>query len=103
LLGVDIGFGRRLVVERQRAGDRCCTSLSLELMFRLDNLRSGGALRCKAEDRRLGRSGSVMWKASTSKIVAPPMLVKDRWVGPCEQVLNVQKVGFIPTASVVVL
>jgi hypothetical protein len=31
------------------------------------------------------------------------MLVKDRWVGPCEQVLNVQKVGFIPTASMVVL
>jgi hypothetical protein len=30
-----------------------------------------------------------MWKAGTSKVVAPPMSVKDWWVGPREQVLNV--------------
>jgi hypothetical protein len=35
------------------------------------NLRLGGALRWKAEDRRLGRVGSVMWKAGTSKVVTP--------------------------------
>jgi hypothetical protein len=35
------------------------------------NLRLGRALRWKVEDRRLGRSGSVMWQASTSKTVAP--------------------------------
>jgi hypothetical protein len=39
-------------------------------MLRLDNLRPDGALRWKAEDRRLGRSGSVIWKAGTSKVVA---------------------------------
>jgi hypothetical protein len=30
-----------------------------------------------------------MWKAGTSKFVAPPVSVKDRWVEPHEQVLNV--------------
>jgi hypothetical protein len=47
-------------------------------MLIFDNLRSGGALRWKVEDCRLGRSGSVMWQAGTSKIVTvvslnPPM------------------------------
>jgi hypothetical protein len=37
----------------------------------LNNLRSGGALRLKEKDHRLGRLGSVMWKADTSKVVAP--------------------------------
>jgi hypothetical protein len=36
----------------------------------LDNLRLGGDLRWKVEYHRLGRSGSVMWKAGTSKVVA---------------------------------
>jgi hypothetical protein len=40
-------------------------------------------------DSWLGWSGSGMWQAETSKVVAPPMSVKDRWVGPCEQVWNV--------------
>jgi hypothetical protein len=35
------------------------------------NLRPGGALRWKMEDHCLGRSGSVMWQVSTSKVVAP--------------------------------
>jgi hypothetical protein len=30
-----------------------------------------------------------MWKGSTSNVVAPTVLVKDRWVGPHKQVLNV--------------
>jgi hypothetical protein len=53
------------------------------------NLRPGGALRWKVEDHWLGRSGILMWQASTSKVVATPVSVKDQWVGPCEQVLNV--------------
>jgi hypothetical protein len=82
-------------------------------MLRFDNLRPGGALRWKAEDRRLGRSGSVMWKAA-------PVSVKGRWVDPHEQVLNVliacQRYGLgkpssrlsteaclFPTASLVVV
>jgi hypothetical protein len=40
-------------------------------------------------DSWLGRSGSDMWQASTSKVVPPPVSVKDRWVSPREQVLNV--------------
>jgi hypothetical protein len=40
-------------------------------------------------DHWLGRSGSGMWKASTFKVVAPPVPAKDRWVDPREQVLNV--------------
>jgi hypothetical protein len=30
-----------------------------------------------------------MWKVDTSKVVAPPVSIKDRWVGPHEQMLNV--------------
>jgi hypothetical protein len=40
-------------------------------MLRLDNLRLDESLRWKAEDHRLGRSGSEMWKAGTSGVVAP--------------------------------
>jgi hypothetical protein len=56
------------VVEGPWVGDRCFTSLTLEAMLRLNNLRLGGALR---------------W------LYPPPVLIKERWVGPCEQVLNV--------------
>jgi hypothetical protein len=35
------------------------------------NPRLGGALRWKVEDRWLGRSGSVMCQAGTSKFVTP--------------------------------
>jgi hypothetical protein len=35
------------------------------------NLRPGGALRWKVEDHWLGRVGRVLWKVSTSKVVAP--------------------------------
>jgi hypothetical protein len=65
------------VVERPRVGDRCFTSLSLEFILRLDNLRPGEALRWIAEDRQLGRLESVMWKADTSKVVSLPVSVKD--------------------------
>jgi hypothetical protein len=51
--------------------------------LRLDNLRLDGALRWKAEDRQLGRSRRVMWKARTSEVVAPAC------VGTHKQVLNV--------------
>jgi hypothetical protein len=40
-------------------------------MLRVDNLRPDGAFRWKADDHRLGRSGSVMWQVGTSKAVAP--------------------------------
>jgi hypothetical protein len=40
-------------------------------MLRLDNLRPSRALSWKVEDHQLGRSGSVMWKVDTSKVVAP--------------------------------
>jgi hypothetical protein len=53
------------------------------------NWRPGGALRWKLDDHQLGRSGSVIWKVGTSKVVAPPVSVKDRCVGPREQVLNI--------------
>jgi hypothetical protein len=71
-------------------------------MLRLDNLRPGGALRWKAEGCRLGRSGSVMWKADTSKVVAPSMSVKDRGVGKSSSLPSTEG-GFTPTASLAVL
>jgi hypothetical protein len=40
-------------------------------MLMMVTLRLEGAISWKAEDRQLGRSGSVMWKANTSKVVAP--------------------------------
>jgi hypothetical protein len=43
----------------------------------------------KRGDHRLGRSGTGMSKADAFKVVAPPVSVKDRLVGPREQVLNV--------------
>jgi hypothetical protein len=39
-------------------------------MLSMDNQRPDGALRWKAKDHQLGRSESVMWKVSTSKVVA---------------------------------
>jgi hypothetical protein len=36
----------------------------------MDNLRPHGALRWKVEYRQLGRLGSVMWQAGTSKVIA---------------------------------
>jgi hypothetical protein len=66
--------------------------LNIELWFcwwNIVNWRPGGALKWKAVDCRLGRSGSVMWKAGTSTVVPLPVSVKDRWVGPHDQVLNV--------------
>jgi hypothetical protein len=35
----------------------------------MDNLRPDETLRWKVENRRLGRSGSVMWQAGTFKAV----------------------------------
>jgi hypothetical protein len=37
----------------------------------LDNLGPGGVLMWKVEDRRSGRSESVIWKAGTSKVIVP--------------------------------
>jgi hypothetical protein len=71
LLGIDLGFGSRRMGERPWVSDMYFTSFSLEPMLRLDNLSPGVALRWKVEDRLLGRSGSEMWKAGTSKVVAP--------------------------------
>jgi hypothetical protein len=48
-----------------------------------------GPLGGKVEYHQLGKLGSGMWKAGAFMVVAPPVSVKDRWVGPCEQVLNV--------------
>jgi hypothetical protein len=50
--------------------------------------RPGGPLGERG-DSWSGRSGSDTWKAGTSKVVAPPVSVKDRSIGPREQVLNV--------------
>jgi hypothetical protein len=40
-------------------------------------------------DRRMEKSWSGMWKADTVKAIALPVSIKDRWVGPHEQVMNV--------------
>jgi hypothetical protein len=49
---------------------RCFTPKLLEAYVVHVNLRPGGALWWRVEDHRLGRAGSVMWKAVTSKVVA---------------------------------
>jgi hypothetical protein len=53
---------------------RVCSLSSSICNCWMDNLRPGGALRCKVEDHRLGRSGSGLWQAGTSKVVAPTCL-----------------------------
>jgi hypothetical protein len=50
---------------------RGCSLFSLVGNGWMVNLKSGGALRWKAEDRRLEKAGRAMWQASTSKVVAP--------------------------------
>jgi hypothetical protein len=80
------------VVERPRVGDRCFIShFTRGLRGDWITWRPGRALRWKVEDRRLGRSGSVMSKPAPPRLCSPPSLVshKDRWVGPREKVLNV--------------
>jgi hypothetical protein len=59
------------VVGRPRGGHRFLKLESLNLLVDFDNLRPGGALRWKVEDRQLEMSGSAMWQADTSKVVAP--------------------------------
>jgi hypothetical protein len=84
---IEIDVSRRWVVERQRVGDM---SLYTHLfLLRMVNLRPDEVIRWKVEDRRLRKSGSVMWKVSTSKVVASSVSVKDWRVGPREQVLNI--------------
>jgi hypothetical protein len=51
-------------------GFRVCSLLSLVGNCWIVNLRPGGALRWKAEVHRLGRTGRVLWKVGTSKVVA---------------------------------
>jgi hypothetical protein len=58
-------------------------------MLRLDNLWPGRTLRWKAEDHRMGRSGSEMWKADTSRVVALACVSWGPMGCPREQVLNV--------------
>jgi hypothetical protein len=49
---------------------RVCSPFSSVVNGWSINLRPGGTLRWKVEDRRLGREGRVMWKFNTSKVVA---------------------------------
>jgi hypothetical protein len=50
---------------------RVCSLLFLVGNCWMVNLRSGGAIRWKTEDRRLGRVGRVLWKADTSNVIDP--------------------------------
>jgi hypothetical protein len=50
---------------------RVCSSLVQFVIVVKVNQRPDRALRWKVEEHRLGRSGSVMWQAGTSKVVAP--------------------------------
>jgi hypothetical protein len=50
---------------------RVCSLFSSICNCWIVNLRPGGALRWKSENRWLGRAGSVMWQADASKVVAP--------------------------------
>jgi hypothetical protein len=60
------------VVERPCHNNRVPNSWSLEVScVALFNWRLDGALRWKAEDRRLGTAGRVIWKVSTSKVESP--------------------------------
>jgi hypothetical protein len=64
-----IAYGRSRVEALTREIYVCSLSRSFGNDW-MDNLRPGGALRWKVEDRQLGRSGSVLWQVSTSKVVA---------------------------------
>jgi hypothetical protein len=111
------------VVERPRVGDRCFIShFTRGLRGDWITWRPGRALRWKVEDRRLGRSGSVMSKPAPPRLCPPPRLchirtdglapVRKYWtyrshagdMGPVSLVAgHQQKNGFAPTTSMTVL
>jgi hypothetical protein len=72
LLGIYVGHGRwscgRKTTCRQWVSMHLILGSSCRVLF---NWRLNGALRWKAEDRRLGRVGRVLWKSDKSKVVAP--------------------------------
>jgi hypothetical protein len=53
------------------------------------NWRPGGALRWKVKTIGWKGRGVVCEKLAPSMLWPPPVSVKDRWVGPREEVLNV--------------
>jgi hypothetical protein len=53
------------------------------------NLRLGGARRWKGETGGWEGRGVVCGKPTPSRLYPPPVSIKDRWIGPREQVLNV--------------
>jgi hypothetical protein len=63
-LGVDIGVGRRRVVERPCVGNRCLNALIYLWILMLDNLRLSGAIRGSVEPSE-GKGGE--------SVVAIPM------------------------------
>jgi hypothetical protein len=58
-------------------------------MLILDTLRPGGALRWKVEIIGWEGQGVICGKLAPLRLQYLLVLVKDRWVGPREQVLNV--------------
>jgi hypothetical protein len=59
------------VVERSRVGDRALYTHIVGGLCWHGSLETRQGTLGKAEDRRFGRSGSVMWKDSTYKVIAP--------------------------------
>jgi hypothetical protein len=64
----------------------------------MDKLRPGKAFRWKVEDRRLGRSGSVMWQVGTSKPSSLPST--DAWLKPTALMAVLgEKLRWVPWAT----
>jgi hypothetical protein len=55
----------------------------------IDNLRPSGALWWKGEIAGREGRGVVCGKLASPRLQPPPVSVKNRWVDPCEKVLNV--------------
>jgi hypothetical protein len=78
------------VIGRPRGGHRSLLNSNSILINRTwINWRPGGALRWKGETVGWEHGGVVCGKLAPLRLYLPPVSIKDRWVGPREQVLNV--------------
>jgi hypothetical protein len=77
------------VVERLCVGNRWLNTLIYPWTLILDDLRQGGAIKGISGTLRREGWGECCGYSEVFYVVAPPVLVKDRWVSTREQVLNV--------------
>jgi hypothetical protein len=89
MLGVDISFGRSRVVRRPFDYCRSTTHLLWKFLVEIINSRPDGVNRGKRRTVGWEGWGEYCGNLTPLRLLPPSVLVKDRGVDICEQVLNV--------------